>query len=456
MAVHKIKKGLNLPIEGEPQQTVEDARPPARVALVAADYHGMKPTMHVGVGDAVRRGQLLFEDKKTPGVRYTAIGSGKVVAVHRGARRALQSVVIELDAGERSGNAETVRFAADAGKHPAGLDGEQVKALLLESGLWTALRSRPYGKVADPSKTPSSIFVTAVDTHPLAPDVATVLAGAEEHFERGVAAVSKLTEGTVYVCTGPGAAPPVPSDARIQVEEFRGPHPSGTVGLHIHRLDPVDRSKLVWHLGYQDAVAIGKLFSNGELDVSRVVSLAGPAVARPRLLRTRLGASIDDLAAGETAGGEVRLISGSVLTGRIAQGEVHGFLGRYHQQISVLAEDRRREFLGWLAPGAKKFSTTRSFLSGFLPGRKFAFTTSTNGSDRAIVPIGVYERVFPMDILPANLLRALAVGDLEQAEVLGVLELDEEDLGLLTFVCPSKSDHGVHLREVLTLIDKEG
>ncbi len=464
MAVHKIKKGLSLPITGEPQQQIEDAAAPGRVALVAADCHGMKPTMQVKVGDGVRRGQLLFEDKKTPGIRYTAIAGGKVTAIHRGARRALQSVVIELDDGERAGKTDTVRFAADTGKHPAELSGDQVKELLLESGLWTALRARPFSKVADPATTPHSIFVTAIDSNPLAPDPAVVLQGREDDFERGVAALAKLTEGNVYGCAAPGTSWPVPQNASIKTEQFSGPHPAGTAGVHIHRLDPVDRRKVVWHLGYQDAMAVGRLFHRGELDVSRVVSLAGPVVTRPRLLRTRVGASTDGLASGETGDGagdagttrEVRLISGSVLSGRTAQGDVHGYLGRYHHQVSVVAEGWEREFLGWLAPGASTYPTTKSFLSALLPGKKYAFTTTTNGSDRAIVPIGVYERVFPIDILPSFLLRALAMGDVEQAEALGALELDEEDLALLTFVCPSKSEHGQKLRDVLTLIEKEG
>ena len=456
MAVHKIKKGLSLPITGEPQQQIEDAAAPGHVAVVAADYHGMKPTMQVKVGDGVRRGQLLFDDKKTPGVRYTALAGGKVVAINRGARRALQSVVIEPDDGERAGKADSVRFASDTGKHPAELSGDQVKQLLLESGLWTALRARPFGRVADPSAKPHSVFVTAIDTHPLAPDPTVVLQGREDDFERGVAALAKLTQGNVYVCTGTGTSWPVPQDPRIKTEQFSGRHPAGTVGLHIHRLDPVDRNKVVWHAGYQDTIAIGRLFQRGELDVSRVVSLAGPAATRPRLLRTRLGASTDDLASGETQNSEVRLISGSVLSGRTAQGNVHGYLGRYDNQLSVLAEGREREFLGWLAPGTDKYSTTKAFLSALMPGKKYAMSTTTNGSDRAIVPIGVYERVFPIDILPSFLVRALAVGDIEQAEALGALELDEEDLALLTFVCPGKSEHGKNLRDVLTLIEKEG
>ena len=351
MAVHKIKKGLDLPIAGEPEQTIDDARQPSRVALIAADYHGMKPTMQVQVGDTVRRGQLLFDDKKTPGVRYTAIAGGKVAAVNRGARRALVSVVIELDEDERAGKNPSVSFSTHTGKPPAELSGDQVKELLHESGLWTALRGRPFGRVADPAKRPSSIFVTAMDSHPLAPDVATVLRGNEDHFQRGLQALTQLTDGQVYVCTSPGASLPTGGESRVQVEEFSGPHPAGTVGVHIHRLDPVDRNKLVWYAGCQDVVAIGKLFLTGELDVTRIVSLAGPSVERPRLMRTRIGASTDELVAGETSGEDLRLISGSVLSGRVAQGESEGFLGRYDQQLSVLARRARARVPGLAGSG---------------------------------------------------------------------------------------------------------
>lgn len=456
MAVHKIKKGLNLPISGLPEQKIENARTPSHVACLAADFLGLKATMHVKPGDEVRRGQLLFEDKKMPGVRYTAMASGKVVAVNRGERRALQSVVIALDEDERRGKAGAIRFASDTGKHPAELTGAQVKELLVESGLWIALRARPFSKVADPGQQPRSIFVTATDTSPLAADPAVVMAGDEEAFERGLVAVSKLTDGKVYVCASRGSRLTLPEVARVQKEEFEGPHPAGTVGLHIHLLDPVDRHKLVWHLGYQDVIAIGKLFTNGELDVSRVIALAGPAVKRPRLLRARLGAATDPLVDGELEDGDLRVLSGSVLSGRRATGDVLGYLGRYHQQISVIREGREREFLGWLAPGLGKFSMVRAFAAGFLPQKKLGLTSTTNGSDRAMVPIGMYEKVFPMDILPSFLLRSILVGDVERAEQLGVLELDEEDLALCSFVCPGKHDYGSHLRDALTTIEKEG
>jgi Na+-transporting NADH:ubiquinone oxidoreductase subunit A len=456
MTVHKIKKGLSLPISGTPAQSIDAAEAPRRVALLAEDYLGMKPTMHVVAGDQVRRGQLLFEDKKMPGVRFTAIAGGKVSAVHRGAKRAFQSVVIELDPDERAGKAATVKLSSFSGKHPAELSGDAVRELLVESGLWTALRARPFSRVADPETRPRSIFVTAMDTNPLAPDVAVVLAGRDHDFSRGLAALAKLADGLVFVCKAPGTPLSTPGDGRIVTEEFDGPHPAGTAGVHIHVLDPVDRHKLVWHVGYQDVAAIGKLFATGELEARRVVALAGPQVKRPRLLATRLGASIDDLVEGELADGENRLISGSVLSGRTVAGEVLGYLGRYHQQVSVLAEGRERELLGWLAPGMDKYSVLPAFLSRLVPGKKFGLTTSTGGSRRAIVPLGLYEKVFPIDIPPTFLLKAVVMKDLERAEELGVCELDEEDVALCSFVDPGKHDFGVYLRDLLTTLEKEG
>lgn len=462
MAVHKIKQGLDLPILGEPEQVIDTAPQSSRVAVVALDYPGMKPTMHVKEGDAVRRGQLLFADKKTEGVRYTAPGAGKVVAVNRGAKRVLQTVVIELDEGERAGKADTVRFESDTGKHPAELGRDAVRDLLVESGVWTALRRRPYDKVADPQEVPHSIFVTAMDSHPLTADPAVVLQGRGDDFERGLVALGKLTDGKVLVCTAPGTELQVPQGGsaaeKIRVEHFEGPHPAGTAGVHIHTLDPVDRSKVVWHVGYQDVAGIGKLFQGGQVDVERVVALGGPPVGRPRLLRTRRGAWIDEILRGEVNGEkDVRVISGSVLDGRQAEGEVHGYLGRFDNQISVLEEGGEREFVGWLLPGASKFSTLKTYVSSLIPGKKFNLTTSTEGSHRAIVPLeDMYERIFPFDIEPAYLLKAIVMHDIEQAEALGVMELAEEDVALCSFVCASKNDYGVYLRDVLTTLEKEG
>jgi Na+-transporting NADH:ubiquinone oxidoreductase subunit A len=282
-----------------------------------------------------------------------------------------------------------------------------------------------------------------------------VLEGRAAHFETGVRALAKLCPGTTYVCKAVGSAVPVPAGERISVEEFAGPHPAGTPGLHIHRLEPVDAERTVWHVGYQDVLAIGRLVTTGTLDVERVISLAGPGAAHPHLLRTRFGAATDDLTRGELAAGAQRVISGSVLDGRTARGEIDGYLGRYHLQIAVVPEGTRRELFGWIAPGAEKYSIWGVVLGHFARARKLALTTTTNGSPRAMVPIGSYERVMPMDLMPTFLLRALITKNVEWAEELGVLELDEEDLALCTFVCPGKVEYGPLLREILTRIEKE-
>ena len=456
---HRLKKGLDLPITGEPVQRIEQGRPVTSVALMAADYVGMRPTMRVAVGDAVRRGQVLFEDKKTPGVLYTAPGAGTVVAINRGERRALQSVVIRLNENEQAGtpaDEDLVAFGSLQGISPRDMRREQVRALLVESGLWTTLRTRPFSKVPSPDSTPAALFITAMDTNPLAPSVEEVLRGKEEDFLSGMACLTTLCDGPVYLCIAPESKMHLDPDLEVEVAEFSGPHPAGTVGVHIHFLNPVHRDKVVWHINYQDVIAVGRLASSGKLDVERTVSLAGPGVAHPRLLTTRIGACVDELVAGELTGDDTRVISGSVLSGRKAVGEIHGYLGRFHHQISVVPEARGREFLGWMMPGLNTFSVTNLFASRLLGKKRFPFTTTANGGKRAMVPIGVYERVMPMDIMPTFLLRALLAGDIEQAEKLGCLELDEEDLALCSFVCPVKIDYGPVLRGLLEQIEKEG
>lgn len=459
MAVHRIKKGLDLPISGEPRQSIAVAVQPRRVALLAGDFLGIRPRLRVRVGDAVRRGQALFEDKRTPGVLAAAPGAGTVAAIHRGERRAFQSVVIELGEAERDGavgDEEMETFRSYGGKEPARLTREEVVALLLESGLWTAFRTRPFGKVPAPDTTPHAIFVTAIETNPLGADVDTVLAGDETHFRDGLVCIAKLTDGKTFVCQKTGSRVAASCPPGVQVEEFEGPHPAGTVGLHIHLLDPVHRGRVVWHLSYQEVAAVGKLFATGKLDPTRTIALGGPRVKNPRLLRTRIGAALDDILEGEVHEGENRVVSGSVLSGRAAMGAIFGYLGRYHLQVSVLGEGRARELLGWLVPGRDKYSTLPVFLSAFFRGRRFELTTSTNGSRRAIVPIGTYEAVFPFDMPATYLLRALDADDVEFAEKLGCLELDEEDLALCTFVCPGKSDFCLSLRRNLDRLEREG
>jgi len=447
----KIRRGLDLPIAGEPSQTVEAGNVVRSVALIGPDYIGMRPTMEVADGDRVKLGQLLFTDKKTEGVRYTSPGAGTVRSVNRGEKRRFLSVVIDLEGDEE----ET--FASYGDGEISGLDPEEVERNLVRSGLWTALRRRPYSKVPAPGSRPRSIFVTAMDTNPLAADPAPVIAAREADFVRGLRALGRLTSTKVFVCCKPGARPPVGSLDFVQVEEFAGPHPAGLAGTHIHYLDPVGPSRVVWFVNYQDVIAIGHLFATGKISTERVVSLAGPVVSRPRLVKTRIGARITELLAGETADGvDIRPISGSVLSGRTATPPMD-FLGRYHLQVSALEEGRQREFLGWQKPGFDKFSTRNIFASALQrASKKFAFTTSTEGSRRSIVPIGMYEDVMPLDIIATPLLKSLIVDDTEQAQMLGALELDEEDVALCTFVCPGKYDYGPILRRNLLTIEREG
>lgn len=444
----KIRKGLDLPISGAPQQVI-DAKPQAKsVAVIGADYHGMKPTMAVQVGDKVKLGQTLFSDKKTEGVVFTAPASGTVSAINRGAKRVLQSVVIDVEGDD------FVQFDSYSSTELDALDREKVQANLVSSGLWTSLRTRPYSKVPALDSIPNSIFVTAVDTNPLAADPAVVIAEHKDAFVDGLNVLSTLTQGTVFLCKAPGADIPATA-TRVQVQEFGGLHPAGNAGTHIHYLDPVSAAKTVWTVGYQDVVAIGKLFTTGKLFTDRVVALAGPQVVQPRLLKTQIGANLESLCAGELKEGDNRTVTGSVFGGRTAKGPV-AYLGRYHNQVTVLLEGRDRPMVHYLRPGFNYFSTMGIYISKLLGAKQFDFSTTTMGSERAMVPVGNYERIMPFDILPTQLLRSLIVGDTDTAQKLGCLELDEEDLALCTFVCPGKYEYGPILRDNLTRIEKEG
>ena len=445
----KIKKGLDLPISGDPRQAIETDPTISRVAVVGPDYEGMRPTMAVQEGDEVKSGQVLFSDKKTPGVNYTSPGCGRVAEINRGAKRTLQSVVVELDGDEQ------VEFSSFAGVAPGQLTREQVRDLLLESGLWTALRTRPYSKVPSPEQIPHSIFVTAIDTNPLAADPAVMAAGHDGDITAGLAGLAKLTDGEVFFCKAPQSRLSADGVAGVQTVEFAGPHPAGLAGTHIHFLDPVGPEKTVWHLNYQDLIAFGRLFASGQLHVERVISLGGPSVRDPRLLKARLGASISELTKGDVEGDDIRVVSGGVFSGRAVSGDLN-YLGRYHLQVTVMTEGREREFLGWQKPGYDKFSVKNIFASRLTPGNKIDFSTSTEGSKRAMVPVGSYEKIMPLDIIPTLFLRSLIVGDAERSQALGCLELDEEDLGLCTFVCPGKYEYAPMLRRTLRRIEVEG
>ena len=444
-----IKKGLDLPMIGEPIESIEDARSPRSVGVVGPDFLGMKPTMEVSVGDEVKKGQLLFSDKKTKGVLFTSPSSGVVSGINRGDKRSLQSVSIDVnDGGEEI-------FASFEMSQLAKLDESSVRKQLLESGQWVALRTRPYSKVPAADTKPNSIFVNLMSTDPLSLKPQVLIENRQEEFDAGLFVLSRLTDGNIHVCAEKSSDLRLPEDEKILGHEFSGPHPAGLPGTHIHFLDPVGLNKSVWYIHAQEVVAFGHLFLTGKILSERVVALAGPGVTNPRLLRTNLGASLTELVAGELEEGDQRVISGSVLSGRTSTSPID-YLGRYHHQISVISQNRSRDLFGYMSPGSKKHSVFPVVLSKWLGEKKLEFSTSTNGSPRAMVPIGTYDAVMPLDILATQLLRSLLVGDIESAINLGCLDLDEEDLALCTYACPGKYEFGPVLRDMLTQIEREG
>jgi Na+-transporting NADH:ubiquinone oxidoreductase subunit A len=442
-----FRKGLALPILGAPVAGIQDGPVVSRVAVLGADYIGLKPRLLVAEGDPVGAGAPILTHKDTPEIKVTSPVSGRVVAINRGAQRRLISVEIAVDAQA----AAPVDFSAlgDIATR-AGL-----VARLCESGLWTSFRTRPYSKVPASDSQPAAIFVTAMDTEPLAADPAMIIAESAEAFTRGLQAVASLCDGTTWLCHAEGAQIPGGDLPGVQAASFAGPHPAGLAGTHMHYLCPPRANRTVWTIGYADVIAMGRLLMTGHLDGSRVVAITGPLAARPRLVRSVSGASMVDLAAAENPQGlPMRLISGSVLSGRAGEG-VEAYLGRYARQITLMEEDRRQHPMGWILPMPSKYAVQPVLGSAF--SRKlFALTTNLNGGRRAMVPTGTFEELMPQDFLPTQLLRALLVMDTDEAQALGALELDEEDLGLVGFACPAKYEYGLALRDCLTKIEKEG
>ena len=446
----KIKRGLDLPISGAPEQTLYDAQPVNSVAVLGGDFVGMKPTMLVAQGERVKLGQPLFSDKSNSAVCFTAPGAGVVSKINRGAQRKLLSVVIELD-GDDSLSFQQVDQAG-----LTGLSRQDVVKNLLDSGLWTALRTRPFSKVPNPEQQAHSLYINAMDSNPLAVDPALVIKPQLDDFVAGVNILAKLPQHQLYLCTpleDSAAIQTQSYDDNVEIKQFGGVHPAGLTGTHMHFIKPASSTRQMWSINYQDVIAVGKLFRTGQLPVERVISLAGPQLKQSKIIKTRIGANLNELTHGLIEAGESRIISGSVLSGNTASGD-EAFLGRYHLQVSVLREGRERPLFGYLSPGANRHSVMGIYLTSIFK-KKIPMATSTQGSDRAMVPIGAYEKIMPLDILPTQLLRALIVGDIETAQQLGVLELDEEDLALCSYVCSGKYEYGPILRDTLTRIEKE-
>jgi len=440
---------LDLALAGAPEPWIDTVSEVQSVAILGADYVGLKPRMLIQQGEQVSAGQPMFIDKRDPEIMYVAPASGTVSMINRGARRALQSVVIQVEHDQP----EYLDCKAFSGANVAAININELCATLYKTGLWSALRTRPYSKVPQSGTRPHSIFVSALDTQPLAADPAIIVNKYKDAFACGLRVLGRLTDGPVHICTGPAWEGPAISGEQLVHTQFDGPHPAGLPGTHIHHLDPVSAAKTVWHIGYQDVIAIGSLIGEGRIWNERVIALGGDGIRKPRLVKARVGANIAELTSGELqSSGRVRLLSGSVLNGRSAAGPDE-FLGRYHLQVTALSERHERSLFGWLFPRGYSFAGLLSQRSGQAVA---PFSTSQHGRATAMVPVQAFDKVIGLDMLAVPLLRALLIKDTDQAQKLGCLELDPEDLALCTFVCPGKNDYGAVLRINLEQIEREG
>jgi len=447
MKIIQTKKGLDIPITGKPLQQIRPGNIVQQVALLGDDYVGMKPTMQVKEGDRVKAGQLLFTDKKNIGVRFVSPGCGVVSAINRGAKRKFESVVISLDGDE------SIIFLDPSSRTAEEMGAEDIRTLLIDSGMWTGFRTRPYGKIPGISSSPTSLFITAADTSPLAADPQIIIAHRKEEYQTGLKLLRGLLDVPLHYCTGADNLLPAEKLDSVNYYSFQGPHPAGLPSTHIHFIDPVYEDRGVWHIGYQDVIAIGRLFRTGSISTEKIISLAGPATLKPSLVITRPGAHLTGLCHREVTLDELRIISGSVLSGRESAGN-STFLGRYHDQVSVVGNSNGRSFFNWAMPGKESFSVKPIFISAFKKRLEIPFITALWGGRRAIYPLGTYDQVMPMDIIATSLLKAISCGDTEKSKDLGCLELIEDDLALCSFVCPGKNEFAAPLREVLTAIEQ--
>ncbi|MEO1304336.1 MAG: Na(+)-translocating NADH-quinone reductase subunit A [Pseudomonadota bacterium] len=449
MAKHfRLKKGLDVPVLGAPEQRIYPAHECQTYALLGSDFLHLKPRLLVQEGDVVSAGSPIFFDKDAPDIMVTSPVSGSVKAINRGARRVLVSVEIERD----DEVAEPVNFSSIGNMET----GEGVRERLCASGHWTSFRTRPYSKVPARDALPNAIFVNAMESEPLAPDPEAIISEAPGSFLAGLKAIALLCDGPVFLCRRQGSVIPGDDVNGVEVAEFSGPHPAGLTGTHIHFLNPPNSERTVWTINYQDVMAIGPLMEHGVFSADRVIALAGPLVRNPRLVRTRIGASLLELTDTEYDRSiPARLISGSVLSGYASETREGAYLGRYARQVTIIEEDKTQIPFGWIRPMANKFSVLPVLASAFAK-KSFALTTNLNGGRRAMVPLGTFEELMPQDYLPTQLLRSLLVMDTDMAQELGALELDEEDLALVGYACPAKYEYGTALRDCLTKIEKEG
>jgi Na+-transporting NADH:ubiquinone oxidoreductase subunit A len=443
----RIRKGLDIRLVGEAEKVLVQMDPAKVVAIKPTDFHGLIPKVLVKPGDHVKAGTPLFADKYNERVMFTSPVSGEVADVVRGEKRKVLEVRVLADA--------QTQYADHGAGDASTMNRETVIQKLLASGAWPVLRQRPFDVVADPSQTPKSIFVSCVDTNPLAPDLDFVVRNQGEDFQAGLDALAKLPSGKVNLVVGASTSAREFLDAKGVVRHsISGPHPAGNVGVQIHHMDPINKGEVVWVCGVQDVLLIGRLFRTGKFDASRVVAVTGSDAKHPKYLRTLIGTPVKDLVG--DVGPKTRIISGNVLTGDRVGPE--GTLGFYHTQVTLVPEGDEPKFFitdGWASPGFDKFSANRSFPTWLIPGKKYRMDTNQNGEERAFVMSGQYEEVFPFDIYPVHLLKAILANDIEQMEKLGLYELAPEDFALCEFVCTSKINSQSIVREGLDALKKE-
>ena len=445
--VIKIRKGLDIKLAGKAEKVLEKLELSSTYAVKPTDFPGLVPKLLVKPEDKVKVGSPLFFDKNRPKVLFTAPVSGTVKSINRGERRAILEVVIEPDDYQICEQFDVENFES--------LSRDAIKATLLESGAWPSIIQRPYAIIANPDDTPTSIFISGLDTAPLASDLDYATTGEEVALQRGVDALRKLTDGAIHITVGSdSAANSIFNKVKgVELHRISGPHPAGNVGVQIHHIAPISKGDIVWTLDPWAVIMIGRLFLKGVYDPSKVVAFVGSEVLKPRYYRMISGANIETLVTGRVSGSANRYISGNVLTGEKISS--HGYLGHYHSMVTVIPEGKHFEFLGWAAPGLYKFSASKTFMSSLIPKREYKLDTNMNGGERAFVMTGQYEQVVPMDIYPVHLIKAILAEDIDGMENLGIYEIAEEDFALCEYVCTSKIEVQSIVRKGINMMIKE-
>lgn len=444
--VVRIKKGLDIPIKGEAEKTITEIHSKT-YAIKPTDFTGVFPKLLVNEGDPVKCGSPLFYDKYRDNIQFTAPVSGKVVEIKRGAKRVLLQIVIEDD-----GKGEKVDFGkAD----PAKTDRKEIVDKLLKSGVWPVIRQRPYSIIANPDDDPKAIFISAFDTSPLAPDYDLIVHGHGEEFQAGLDVLAKLTTGKIHlnIKSDPVASKVFTNSKGVEINQFKGPHPAGNVGTQIAHIDPLNKGEVIWHLRPQEVMMIGRLFIEGTLNTERVIALTGSEVKSPRYFKTNIGVCTEPMFKDNLASKGLRYISGNPLTGSAIDKD--GYVSFYDSQVTVLPEGDYYEFMGWASPRLHKFSTSHSYFSWLMPKKKYRFDTNMNGGERAYVITGEFEKVFPWNIYPMQLIKSILYEDIDEMEKLGIYEVDEEDFALCEFIDSSKTNIQQIVREGLDLMRKE-